>query len=1179
MAKKTGPTGGRAKHPAAIEKSSGTAAQDLVASRARVLALFGSASYAELAELAASSIERYPADAFFRKALGVARGLMGERGDRVIEPLTEAVRLQPGDAESHDALALALARVGRLDEALLSGQRAIELAPAHPVLLTNYGNLLAEAHRYEDALTCHRRAVQLDPGLVEGWNNLGSALRSLPWRHGEAAAALHRAIELNPNYQAAWDNLLYLRQFQSEPTPVDILREALAGAEQLSLSVRPRPRAAARPLAGRRLRVGWVSADLRLHTVGNALLAVLPHFSTQAVEIFAYSNSPHRDQVTAQIAQRVSQWREVSALSDEALTDLVAEDRIDVLVDLSGRTRGNRLGVFARRAAPVQVSWLGWFSTTGLPQMDWYLADRVTLPVLEQSCFAERCWAIEGPYYLQQRDLATALPAPDGYTGSIRFACFNNLSKVSTRSFDLWAKILVALPAASLTLKSRELVSAEVCAGVRQEFVRRGVAGSRLVLEASTTLVAYLQSFNQVDLCLDPSPFTGGATSFDSLLMGVPVLTLKGDRLLTHQGENLLLRLGLEQWIAADEASYVAKAIAAAAAVDDLRAGRIERHRHYLASPLVDGAQLAAQLAEAWRAMHERALVAPPEPRLPDDPVALQRVASILLHLESWSAAQTAWRRMSMLAVDPASRADARAREAIALQGTERFAEALAGYREALPVLGPAAAYTLNLNMGVCCQQLQRHGEAIAHAEAALRAQPGDVVARRNLAAVCMESGDLDRAITLYDELRRVKPEETAYLYALNFRWPYDPIFLRDEHRKWGDQRVQHACTYYAGLPPNNSSAPAPRRLGFLSQDFRRHPVAAFCLPVLRELAVTGFELYFYSDVRQSDAVSDQFRCIGHWMDCTRDDDRALSARIRADRIDVLCDLGGITGSRPAFLAGRHAPVQLSWLGYCATSGLSTVDALLTDSALDPPGVSESHYVEPLVRLDPSFVTYDNFSALPDLSPLSSAAGRPFTFGSFNKPSKLNRATIRLWGAVLSAVPESRMLVVGAGLARPDSAIRKRLTAWLHAEGVATARIEWRDQQGYVEYLDLYREVDVALDCVPWSGHTVTLDAAWMGVPTLAFGGRHHAGRLSLATMRLLGLDEFCVELGDAIDAAVLGRVAEVAGALAARSACDSLIELKKGLRERIRRSALGAPELLAKRLTDVLLELWRQRS
>lgn len=623
--------------PAALPVSPAVLAQ-----RQQLLSSFATGDFKALATAAESAVANFPDQAFFWKALGVARGLLDQRGESVIEPLSQAARLNPADAEVLDALALALARVGRLDEGLAYGARAVALAPNHAILQTNYGNLLVDQHRYEEAIAFHRRALAIDPRLAAAWNNYGATLRGLPWRHGEAQEAFYRAIALNPAYLGAWDNLLFIRQYQSEPTPLDILRDALSAGEQLTRSITPQPRPAARPLDGRPLRVGWVSADLREHTVGNALLAVLPHLASHAIEIFCYSNNKRRDATTERMDQLSAGWREVTALSDEALTDLIVADQIDVLVDLSGRTRGQRLGVFARRAAPVQVSWLGWFSTTGLPQIDWYLADRVTLPEAEHRYFAERCWPIEGPYYVQQRPGVNVPPEDDGYDGAIRFGCFNNLGKLSTRTFDLWSKILLALPESTLKLKSSELVSPEVCAGVRQEFERRGVSGKRIELEGLSPLLDYLRAFNRIDLCLDPTPFTGGATSYDSLLMGVPVLTLSGDRLLTHQGENLLRRLGMEEWVTADPETYVARAIAAADQVGELRAGRLARHQRFAASSLVDGAALASQLAEAWHGMYAKALAGPSEPVLPDDPVALQKVASIFQHLGEREAAQRA---------------------------------------------------------------------------------------------------------------------------------------------------------------------------------------------------------------------------------------------------------------------------------------------------------------------------------------------------------------------------------------------------------------------------------------------------------------------------------------------------------------------------------------------------------
>lgn len=1146
--------------------------------KARVLDLFAACHFDELAVVAQEAVECFPGEAFFWKALGVARGLQQERGDRVIQPLSEAARLNPNDAEVFDALALALARVDRIDEGLVYGAKAVALAPAHPVLLTNYGNLLVEKNRYHEAISFHRRALSINPNLTAAWNNLGAALRGMPWRHAEAQDAYLCAIAQMPNHSAAWDNLLFIRQYQSEPTPLEILREALTAGEHLTLSIPPRCRPSVRELNGRQLRVGWVSSDMREHTVGNALVSVLPHLAGHGVEIFAYNNSLRHDDTTERMKQSVGCWRDVAALTDDALTDLIVADQVDVLVDLSGRTRGHRLGVFARRAAAVQVSWLGWFSTTGLPQIDWYLADRVTLPETEHRYFAERCWAIDGPYYVQQRPGVNVLPVCDGYPGPIRFGCFNNLGKLSTRTFDLWSRILLAVPDATLKLKSAELTSTEVRTGVLHEFERRGVSGQRIQLDGLSPLLDYLRAFNGIDLCLDPTPFTGGATSFDSLLMGVPVLTLSGDRLLTHQGENLLLRLGMREWITTDEASYVARAVAAAADLDALRSGRTERHQRFLDSPLVDGAALAAQLAAAWLGMHQRALAGDRARALPDDPVALRCVGAILLHLEEWDGALAVWDRIAAQAREPLERADAQARRGIALQGAERFADALTAYREALAMPGEAAAYTLHLNSGVCLHQLQRHDEAIRHAEAALQARPGDPVAQRNLAVSALDSGDIERAQAVYGGLRGVLAEAaTAWLFGLNVRQPYDPRLLCREHRAWGEHAVRAAAEYFAGLPEPAPAGERPRRIGFLSQDFRLHPVACFTLPMLRELAAGGiYQLVFYSDVRQGDSVTEMYRALpGEWVDCTMLDDRALATRIRADRIDVLVDLGGLTGQRPAMLAARHAPLQLSWLGYSATSGFTTVDARLTDSALDPPGLSEAHYVEPLSRLDPSFVSFDPLAATPEVTQLPAASGQPLRFASFHKPSKLNRSTFRLWGAALRSAPGSRLLLVGDGLAEMDSTMHHRFAGWLVEEGIEGSRVSWRNRLPHADYLALHGEVDLALDCVPWSGHTVTAYAAWMGVPTLAFGGAHHAGCFSVTTLHLLGLDDFCFDLADV---QLSERIATFVSALDTPAGRSRLAELRVILRDRLRASPLGDHAGLARRFSEALSALWIQQ-
>lgn len=607
--------------------------------RQAILDAFQRSDLPALRDAAEAASADYSGESFFWKALGVARNLLGQRGDAVIGPFAEAARLNPDDAEVFDGLAQALARAGRLDEAVAAGERAVTMAPRHAYILTNHGNLLASARRIGEAVALHRRAVALQPGLAEAWSNLGAALRATPWRHDEAAAAFGRALTIHPAGQAAWDNLLFLRQYQSGVAALEIFRETLTAACNLTLTVRPRPRPAARPLAGRPLRVGWVSADLRQHPVGRALTAILPHLAGHGVEVFAYSNTSFNDDVSQRIAAGVAAWRVVAELSDEALTDLIHADAVDVLVDLSGRTRGHRLGVFARRAAPAQVCWLGWFSSSGLPQIDWYLGDHLTLPAAERALFAEHCWAIDGPYYVQPvhafADGAAIDPAVVDDGGPIRFGCFNSLPKLSARTLDLWARILVALPAASLRVLTKDLGDPAVAAELTAEFARRGVSADRLRLSSSLPIREYLAAYRQIDVALDPTPYTGGATSHDSLWMGVPVLTLRGDRLIAHQGEDLLRRLGLDDWVATDEAQYVARAVAAAGRTGQLRRARAALRESYLASPLVDGAALAAQVAAAWRDMHRRSLDGPPPRKWPDDPVARQAVEAIWQHLDA----------------------------------------------------------------------------------------------------------------------------------------------------------------------------------------------------------------------------------------------------------------------------------------------------------------------------------------------------------------------------------------------------------------------------------------------------------------------------------------------------------------------------------------------------------------
>lgn len=532
----------------------------------------------------------------------------------------------------------------------------------------------------------------------------------------------------------------------------------------------------------------------------------------------------------------------------------------------------------------------------------------------------------------------------------------------------------------------------------------------------------------------------------------------------------------------------------------------------------------------------------------PDDGAIAQLLGEIATDLDAYDKAIDALTRAVALAPSAA----AHARLGIARQGAQRYAEAVEAYRKALPDAGADLAYTIHLNLGTCLHQLHDYLGAAEHAGNALQHVPGDAVAWQNAGSAWLEAGEVKRALDAFECSSRPQAA-SAYLYTLNFVSPYDPLAVCEAHRRWGRRTV-------SALPPQQ---PVPRvarertRIGFVSGDFRQHPVAFFLRPLLGALDRTRFEVVLYSDVRSPDATTTDFKQqADRWVSLVGAGDAQIAAFIRSDSPDVLIDLGSHTGERAALFGHRIAPLQLSYLGYANTTGLPTIDGVLTDELLDPPGLTDSHYVEPLLRLGACAYPYQPPEAAPEITTSPVASRGALTFASFNRPYKIDGATVSLWARVLAALPDSQLLMVGKGF--DQAAGRARLAALFDAAGIGAERIVWHGATDFSSYLALHSEVDVALDCQPWSGHTVTLHAAWMGVPTLCLEATHHAGRFSAACMRLLGCDAMVCRDADAF----------VTRAVALAADADGLSSLRASLRSRFAASALCDYAGLARRFT-----------
>jgi len=299
-------------------------------------------------------------------------------------------------------------------------------------------------------------------------------------------------------------------------------------------------------------------------------------------------------------------------LSDERLAHKIREDRIDILIDHSGHTAHNRLPMFAWKPAPVHVSWLGYFATTGVAAMDYLIADPWTLPESEEANFTEKIWRLPQTrlcFTAPDVDLPVP-PLPALENGTITFGCFNNLTKMNDSVVALWARILTAVPRSRLFLKAKQLGEASVKQSIVERFAGHGIHSERLTLEGRSPRPEYLAAYQRVDIGLDPFPFPGGTTTAESLWMGVPVLTLAGERFLARQGVGLLMNAGLPDWIAADPEDYVARAVSHAGELHRLAALRSGLRAQVLASPIFDAPRFArhfeAALRGMWQAWCER---------------------------------------------------------------------------------------------------------------------------------------------------------------------------------------------------------------------------------------------------------------------------------------------------------------------------------------------------------------------------------------------------------------------------------------------------------------------------------------------------------------------------------------------------------------------------------------------
>ena len=523
----------------------------------------------------------------------------GEDSSSSLQSLRRSVGQHPDDASAHLLLGTALAEAGQPVEALGHLQRSVELVPTLVRGHIRLGNLLRELSRTGEAVEAYGRALELRLGDPFILSNLGNAWLDLS-EAGRAIDCYRQSIEIHPDAPATYSNLIFAMQYDS-----GVSREEIAAAHrdwgvrfgralgQADTSARD---------GQRPLRVGFLSADFRYHPVGRMVSALWQNLDRDRVTPIAYDNSADDSPAKRRYREQVEQWYDIAALPDDEVVERIRADQLDVLVDLSGHTSGNRLAVLAQKPAPVQATLFAYPNTTGLPAVDWRITDSLADPPGAESLYVEKLLLLPSVAWVYGPPENSPEPGGPPCLGGepFTFGCLNNPAKISSAAVETWSGILRACPGSRLLLLVRDDPAHEGL--LLAKFERHGIGAGQLLFTVKGPEREYLEMHNRIDLMLDPFPYNGGVTTGDCLWMGTPILALEGDSYVSRQGASLLTCMDLPELIAVDREALIAKAAGwfeapqrLAKLGDGLR-GRLR------CSPLMDHAGYARDFTEAFEA-------------------------------------------------------------------------------------------------------------------------------------------------------------------------------------------------------------------------------------------------------------------------------------------------------------------------------------------------------------------------------------------------------------------------------------------------------------------------------------------------------------------------------------------------------------------------------------------------
>lgn len=571
---------------------------------AKWTSMFNEGEYEQLERTARFYLMKHPGSGMAYKGLSAALQVQGKDA---MQPAKMAAELLVTDVEAQFNYGVILQKADKLDDAIAQYRKALAVKPNYAPAYNNMGNALKDSCRAHESILAYRRVLEIDPTLVEAYLNMGNSLGGIGlFKH--AISAYRHGLMLKPDFEEIYTSLIFTTDLMSGPNAADAHAVRREWYENCIAKLGRYSSYENDLSTDRRLRIGYVSADFKEHSAARSFGGMLTWFNPLKFEVYAYCNNEKKgDDFTKMFREGVTAWRETRKMADSDLAELIRQDKIDILVDLSGHTQGNRLQVFARKPAPIQITAWGYASGTGMDAMDVLFSDEVVIPPDEQKHYTEEIRylpSLLGTFFSQNFPECAILPALESKW--ITFGSLNRIAKLTDETFDVWAQILLRVPDSRLLLKCGGMDDKATKENVLWKFGRVGIEPWRINIHGASPWWDHVNTNNKIDIGLDPFPHGGGMTSLEGFVMGVPTVTLRCSTIAGRLGASFNKSLGMEDWTAETKEQYIEIAVTKAADRQALAKLRAELPGRFDKSAIGDANAYTRAVEAEYRFLWER---------------------------------------------------------------------------------------------------------------------------------------------------------------------------------------------------------------------------------------------------------------------------------------------------------------------------------------------------------------------------------------------------------------------------------------------------------------------------------------------------------------------------------------------------------------------------------------------